>query len=267
MKEETSDDPLDVADHAAVKVTWRHDDGGWMASLLAVDEEGFTRTSLDQGVEFDLELSSQRRCVGYHADVSDREPCPGFRSIDGGSQCSSCRRLDVFSGYVEGRTEAAVSGDVEFSVYIARIASEFKVGVTRSGKLVRRWVEQGADEAVEVECSLSSTEALELENKISSERDICQRVRKEDKFRGRSEATLKEKLDGLEVEVEGCVVDVSSQTAYPEPRCTAFDREGRFTGEIRSVKGQVVCFETGRCVAVGSGRVFRRVQQQGLSDY
>ncbi len=257
----------DLVDSAAVKVTWREEDGGWKASLLAVDEDGFTALPLDRDLEINLELTSSRRCVGYHADVSSREPCPEFRFIDEGSQCRFCRRRDVYAGYVEGRSEADVSGDVEFSVYLARLADVLKVGVTRTEKVLRRWVEQGADEAVELRSSLSSVEALELESEISRDQGVRERVRKEEK-RGRVNRTsLEEMLEELDVEVEGSVVDVAEKTVYPPPNCTAFSREGRFTGTVESVKGQVVCFTGGRCVAVASGRVFTGLKQRGLMEY
>lgn len=263
-RDETSS--TELSGEAAVKVTWRKGDDGWKASLLTVDEDGFTSTPLQRGRGFALEVTDERRCTGYFSGVGEREPCPGFRRLESGSQCPECRRKDVFSGYVEGRRGADVDSSVEFTVYLARCGGEVKVGVTRRGKLMRRWVEQGADEAVELRSSLTSQEALDHETRLSTEYDVGERVRKEDKLAS-GDVELGAYVDGLEVDVAGDVVDVAGATTYPSISCSGLERNGRFVGSVESVKGQILSFSDGLCVAVSSGRLFDDVRQTGLTDY
>ncbi|MDY7080864.1 MAG: DUF2797 domain-containing protein, partial [Halobacteria archaeon] len=171
---------------SAVKVVWHagehengnDDDALWSAQLLTVNDDGFDTLDLSPGTHMNFELTDERRCVGHFSGVSEREPCPTYRRIDTGSQCAECRRKDVYAGYVEGREGAKV--DADFSVYLAQCGTEIKVGVTRTEKVERRWVEQGADYAAEIARGLTSEEALRMEDAVS-QRGIKQRVRKEAK--------------------------------------------------------------------------------------
>lgn len=265
----SSDDPVDaseLADHAAVKVSWRDSDDGWTAAVVATDGDGFVRVTLEAGVEFDLEVTDDRRCVGYFSEVGERRPCPEFHELDSGSRCEGCRRRDVFSGYVEGREPAEVDPDVEFCVYLARCGSGVKVGVTRADKLERRWVEQGADEAAVLRSGLDSREALDLESELSNRYSIPERIRKPAKVE-EGDVDLGEVVRSRGIELEDDAVDVSGSTVYPALSCTGLARSGRFSGRVDAVKGQIVSFDSGLCVAVSSGRVLRPAEQSGLGDF
>lgn len=251
---------------AAVKISWLETDEGWTASLVATDGEGFLRVPLQPGVEFDLELTEERRCVGYFSGVGERRPCPEYRELDSGSQCRRCRRLDVFSGYVEGRTAAEVDPETEFAGYLARCGSAVKVGVTRTGKLERRWVEQGADEAVALRTGLGSEEALALESEVSKRYGLAERIRKEDKLRS-GDVSLNEVVESRGIDVEGEILDITGCTVYPPLSCSGLSRAGRFSGRVESVKGQILSFDGRACVAATSGRVFRDDEQTDLADY
>lgn len=266
MSEYHEGDASELTEHAAVKVSWRESDDGWTAALLATDGDVFVQVPLEPGAEFDLEVTDERRCVGYFSDVGERRPCPESRALESGSQCAGCRRRDVFSGYVEGREPAEIDPDVEFCVYLARCGSGVKVGVTRAGKLERRWVEQGADEAAVLRSGIGSREALDLESKLSNRYSIPERIRKQEKI-DELDVDLREVVSSRGIELEGEVVDVSASTVYPALSCSGLTRVGRFSGAVESVKGQIVSFEGGLCVAVSSGRVFRTAEQSGLRDF
>ncbi|MFB6144761.1 MAG: DUF2797 domain-containing protein [Candidatus Nanohaloarchaea archaeon] len=246
-----------------VKVRWqKNEKGKWLANLFTATENGFESIELETGREISFEVGEERRCTGYAPEKGEREPCPEFRKIDSGSQCSECRSRDIYTGYVRGDRSTSLDG--EFSVYMAQIGEKVKVGVTRSEKVERRWVEQGADYAAELESGLEAPEALQREEELTYG-DISQRVSKSLKVPGAEDATRLERILA-ERSMANEVIDVQSKTVYPRLRGLEFRRSGRIEGEIRSVKGQIV--SNGRMwLAMGSGRILRKPRQRGLSDF
>ncbi|AOV95110.1 hypothetical protein AQV86_04265 [Nanohaloarchaea archaeon SG9] len=244
-----------------VKTQWEEKKKGWKASLLLATREGFEHLQLSPGRKFSFEITGERRCTGYAPAPGERAKCPGFRKLEKGSQCPECRGKDIYSGYVRGDTQNDLDG--EFSVYLAQISGEVKVGVTRSKNVPKRWVEQGADYAAEILEGLTSKVALENEDRISSN-GLTERVRKEKKT---SQASSPEKLRETmeEKELEGEIVDVNALTIYPNLEGD-FRRKGLFEGELEAVKGQIV--GNGRiALALTSGKVLDRPKQKGLNSF
>jgi hypothetical protein len=244
---------------SVVKVQWKRPDSQpWKAELLLAGKTGFESRGLQQGRKISLELTNERRCTGYAHAPGERTPCPEFRIIDSGSQCPECRGKDIYSDYVRG-AQNTLEG--EFSVYYAQIGEKFKVGVTRSENVPKRWIEQGADYAAEIESGLTSNEALDIEDQLTTEK-ITQRIRKENKI-GRPEEKLTEIMDGKDRYAE--IVDVQELTDYPELE-GKFMRKGLIEGEIESVKGQII--SNGRvALALTSGKVLKRPEQRGLKNF
>lgn len=244
---------------SVVKVQWYHD-SGWRAGLLLAEQDGFSTMDLEQGLSFEYELTDERRCTGYAPEKGEREPCPEFRKIESGSQCGECRNRDVYTQYVRGSGPAKVNAN--FSVYMAQIGSRVKVGVTRSDKLERRWVEQGADLAAEIRSGLSSEKALELESELS-EGGLTERISKKHKLE-RSDPVLEQVGEQKGYEVDP--VDVQARTVYPDMKASKLYRSGSFDDFIESVKGQII--GNGRmALALGSGRVLEKPSQQSLGSY
>lgn len=244
-----------------VKVQWEEKNDGWKASLLLATREGFEHLQLSPGRKFSFEIPGERRCTGYAPAPGERTKCPEFRKLESGSQCGECRGKDIYSGYVRGDKQNDLDGD--FSVYLAQISGEIKVGVTRSENVPKRWIEQGADYAVEILEGLSSKVALENEQQIS-ENGLTERVRKEEKVsQARSPEKLQEIMD--EKDFEGEIVDVNAQTVYGDLKGD-FRRGGLFEGELQAVKGQII--GNGR-IALGltSGKVLERPKQKGLDSF
>jgi len=244
-----------------VKTQWEEKKKGWKASILLATREGFKHLQLSPGRKFSFEITGERRCTGYAPAPGERAKCPGFRKLEKGSQCPECRGKDIYSGYVRGDTQNDLDG--EFSVYLAQISGEVKVGVTRSKNVPKRWVEQGADYAAEILEGLTSKVALENEDRISSN-GLTERVRKEKKT---SQASSPEKLRETieEKELEGEIVDVNALTVYPNLEGD-FRRKGLFEGELEAVKGQIV--GNGRiALALTSGKVLDRPKQKGLNSF
>ena len=244
-----------------VKVQWEEKKEGWKASLLLATPEGFEHIQLSPGRNFSFEITGERRCTGFAPAHGERMKCSDFRELESGSQCPECRGKDIYSGYVRGDTQNDLEG--EFSVYLAQISNEIKVGVTRAENIPKRWIEQGADYGVEILSGLSSKVALENEDRISSN-GLTERIRKEKKV---SQAKSPEKLRKVmeEKDFTGEIVDVNAKTVYRDLK-GEFKRGGLFEGELDAVKGQII--SNGR-IALGltSGKVLERPKQKGLDSF
>lgn len=237
---------------AVFKVSW----GTGEPVLKLATADGFEEVPLEKGLELDLELTDERRCVGYFTGIGEHEPCPDFSEVDSGDQCYGCRKKDVYAGWAEGSSSPGF--DADYSVYLAQCGSKVKVGVARSGRLENRWLEQGADYAVEIFSGLTDEEALEREKQVSGN-GIRERVNK--KYKAGLE---KNRLPGIMDEhgFEGEIVEVHAK----DLGCSKVARKGRFPSPIDSVKGQLV--SNGKyCLALTSGRVLKKPVQQGLDGF
>jgi len=246
---------------SVVKVAWHSSSKGWKADLLLAEPGGFNRWTLSPNRSFNFELTDERRCTGYAPSPGERTPCPEFREINSGSQCPECRGKDIYADYVRGDEQNDLDG--EFSVYLAQISDNVKVGVTRSENVPKRWIEQGADYAVEILSGLSSKVALENESRLSSE-GLSERIRKEKKIpsinnSGRLETALNN------FDLHGEIIDINDLTVYGEAS-GSFRRKGLFQGELESVKGQLI--SNGRIVlGLTSGKVIKNPEQRGLKSF
>lgn len=244
-----------------VKISWKNSPDGWKAELMTANTEGFEKLNLAPERSFSFEVTDERRCTGYTPEKGERTKCPEFRKIDSGSQCPECRAKDIYSDYVRGDSQTDLEG--EFSVYLVQISDKVKVGVTRTGNVRRRWIEQGADYGVEILHDLEARVALENESEIS-ENGLTERIRKESKLPAAGNSKLlKDKME--EHGFEGEIINLQNLTVYPEPE-GKFMRNGLFEGELKSVKGQII--SNGRvCLGVSSGKTIKKPDQKGLSRF
>lgn len=226
--------------------------------LKVATEEGYEYISLEKGEELEYEVSDERRCVGYHSEKGEMTPCPEFREIDSGDQCSECRSNDIYTGWRQGN--GSPSFEADYSVYLAQCGSELKVGTTRSNRIQNRWREQGADFAAEIKNGLDGREALELEAELSAKPGLKERIRKEAKIEEADSRKLSRKLDDLGF-------DADIETVYGNSlNCSTLFRKGRFPSPIKGVKGQIVSNDR-IGMAMGSGRVLREPRQKGLGEF
>lgn len=250
-----------MRESALVKVSWKRKKKGWKADLLLANRNGFDRLNLATDRSLSLEVTDDRRCTGYAPEKGERTNCPEFREISSGSQCSECRAKDIYSDYVRGDSQTDLEG--EFSVYVAQISDRVKVGVTRTGNVRKRWVEQGADYGAEILHGLESGVALQNESRIS-DNGLTERIRKENKIPAATGSDLlRRKMD--EHGFEADIIDVNQLTVYPEPE-GKFMRKGLFEGELKSVKGQIIS-NSRVCMGISSGKVVKKPDQKGLSSF
>ncbi len=247
---------------SVVKISWKKKSEGWKAELMLAEPGSFEKLELSPGRSFSFELVDERRCTGYAPSPGERAPCPDFREISSGSQCPECRGKDIYSGYVRGDEQTDLEGD--FSVYLAQISDSVKVGVTRSGKIPERWIEQGADFGVEILQGLEARVALENESDISSN-GLTERVRKNQKVPAAlTSELLEQKME--EHDFQGEIINVQDLTVYDEMKTKSFRRKGLFEGELESVRGQII--SNGRmALAMTSGKVLKKPEQKGLNSF
>jgi len=247
---------------AVVKISWTQKKGRWTPYLKTVDKNGYKHHRLTVGEQIEFELTDRRRCTGYHTGIGRMKPCPEYREIEKGSQCTECRQKDVYTGYIEGRSPAKIKA--EFTVYLAQSGPKTKVGVTRTNKTHTRWVEQGADYAVPIKQNLTSQQALKLEQKISRENPgITQTIRKEHKLH-KTDSKIeryKRKLD-----IKRDITDLQEKIGYPDTIGRKLMRKGRFSGKIHAVKGQIIS-NGDLCIAMSSGKEIGKPSQTALTSY
>ena len=237
---------------ALVKINWNKE----TPVLKLATENGYETVKLEKGREFDYEVTNKRRCTGFHSEKGRMTPCPAFNKIESGDQCFNCRKKDIYTHWRTGNGSPGFEAD--YSVYLAQCGDQVKVGVTRTKRLRNRWLEQGADYAVEIFSKVSPEEALEKEKELSK-KGLRERIRKEHKIKSAEKSLLQQKM--REYGLEGEITDLDNSIEGKN-----FVREGVFPSPIENVKGQIV--SNGRvCIGVSSGKVVQKSQQKGLSDF
>ncbi|OGD56291.1 hypothetical protein A3K78_03990 [Candidatus Bathyarchaeota archaeon RBG_13_52_12] len=170
---------------------WREHEGLYNSHLLLYDH-GYTSLSLTPGAELNHIIQPGRRCIGYHHLASQTSPgewrrltpCPTSSLARGGPQCPSCQARDAAAPCLRcrGETCTAVGSvrdacrDSQAYVYLAAFGGKLKVGVTREGRYMTRWVEQGADAAIRVLAG-NDSEARRLEHLIHTQLGVPESIR------------------------------------------------------------------------------------------
>lgn len=175
-------------------VEWRHFGDRWGCSLLCLDE-GYSRISLDPGSQFAFRVLDGRFCVGYTGLSSkgggrldswrEQRLCPNGTGVERGIQCMDCSSADVMraclrcdgtvcSAHPEVRRSCEAS---TANVYLASFGDgRVKAGVSRGRRVLKRWVEQGADVALRVLVG-NGMEVRRFESRIQRELGALNHVR------------------------------------------------------------------------------------------
>jgi len=157
-----------------------------------LDDLSDSRLQLRVGDRIDIRLGEERYCIGYHIRDEYHEylPCPDREQVRKGFQCIACRGRDVLNPCIscngtncEGiRHPASKCGISPTSVYLVSFGSEPKVGVSIRERLLKRWVEQGADWGIEVGYGPSGSVARLVEDEISEYVGVSKSMRLEAKL-------------------------------------------------------------------------------------
>jgi len=159
---------------------------------LEKDPDQTYKKYLSPGEEFHLKVSEEKKCIGHSINKMEYYLCN--KRVDSQySRCYNCEQQDFekcflfcdaskpFGNCAQNPEAYAYCRDHPCSVYIALVANDVKVGVSINP--LKRWINQGADLAVEVIRAKNGFEARTLEKAISSDLQISQTIRKTTKAR------------------------------------------------------------------------------------
>ncbi len=243
-------------------LVYRHAYDDALRLVLQTDGEP---VSLAPGETIDLPLSPDTFCLGFGRDGA-RHPCT--KKATGRKQCSSCAKEDDFLVCLrcDGATclqftpalkDACFGGD--YSVYLAAFGENVKAGISRTARLEKRWVEQGADYAAHVFSGVNGQTARQIESALFRA-GYLPRVRLDEKMAMAppQPGTLEDEFDQSHFQkiaeqysqnaVSGPVVtDLSPHY----PAVTAARPTARLEGTVLGAKGPVLFLEQN-----GENRVF-----------
>ncbi len=175
-------------------VEWRHLGERWGCSLLCLDK-GYSRISLDPGSQFAFRVLDGRFCVGYTGLSSkgggrldswrEQRPCPNCVEVERGIHCGDCSSVDVMRAclrcdgtvcFAHPEVKRACEASTAY-VYLASFGDgRIKAGVSRGRRVLKRWVEQGADVALKVLAG-NGMEVRRFESRIQRELGALNHVR------------------------------------------------------------------------------------------
>jgi hypothetical protein len=175
-------------------VEWHNLEDRWGCGLLCYDG-GYSRINLDPGSEFAFRVLDGRFCVGYtglslkgggHLDAwRAQRPCPNGAEVERGVRCRDCSSVDVMRACLRcdgtvcsARPEVRRACEASTAyVYLASFGDgRVKAGVSRGKRVLKRWVEQGADVALRVLVG-DGVEVRRFESRIQRELGALNHVR------------------------------------------------------------------------------------------
>ncbi|MHA1303251.1 MAG: DUF2797 domain-containing protein [Candidatus Heimdallarchaeaceae archaeon] len=199
---------------------------------------------LKPGTLVNWKISDSRICIGHAINRQEYYYCEN--PIDEKTnyiQCYSCMQKDFHRCFQLCDPSICPDNEEAYkyceshqrSVYLALIADRIKVGV--SFNPIKRWVEQGADCAVEVFRAKNGLEARKLEIELSKNLNITQSVRvsqKKLKLNDDSSSSLKKFR-----EIKNAVFDYLAEHDYSSLNSELYNKEyklAHFYGKIPQLK-------------------------------
>ncbi len=254
---------------------------GWSSSLVCFDGE-YSKLRLDQGSNLVFRVLEGRFCVGYtgitvtgKGNVTDsrrnRRPCPLDAGIKRGVRCESCQLSHAMTPCLRcDGTDCRALPEMRKAclkstayVYLASFGGgRVKAGISRGKRVMRRWIEQGADVAMRVLVG-DGKEVRRFERRIQEELGALNHVRsvqKMDPVRKSTDIrTAVERLDKFRRGVHDTFSEESHfleepQVLLPIYGLPEFDRrpvglrvkEGlQVSGTVMGVKGPILFLEMG----------------------
>ena len=150
------------------------------------------KKAIELNQPFNLEIKINKICIGHSIDKDNYHLCSNVTD-EKYVRCYNCEQKDFQKCFIlcdASKPFGNCSNNpvaYEYckthlsSVYLALIANEVKVGVSFSP--LKRWINQGADVAVEIFKAKNGFDARTLEKEISKTFSISQSIRKTNKAR------------------------------------------------------------------------------------
>jgi hypothetical protein len=153
--------------------------------------EDIVKKPLSPGNSFNTTISEEKVCIGHSINKEEYYFCNNT-VVEQYNRCYTCEQQDfercfLFCDASKPFGNCANSAAYEYckthksSVYLALIANDVKVGVSFSP--LKRWMNQGADVAIEILKVKNGFEARTIEKMISADLGIPQTIRKATKAR------------------------------------------------------------------------------------
>lgn len=191
----------------------------------------------------------KKKCTGYFKD-GKHFSCPENSELKSGKQCINCRSKDEFNvcascdGTKCSASEEKMKKCLESThfLYLALIGDKIKVGITHSGRYLKRWIEQGADYA----CLINSDNGLNIRAKEKSmASELIDRVSTTEKIKNfmKDDRTV---LDNYlkEKNIQANIINVrrfyEGIDCIPKMPCVI---ENLPNGRIVCVKGKILVYE------------------------
>jgi len=151
-----------------------------------------SRLQLDTGTNLDWYVQPEHFCIGYHTkdEYHSYIPCPQSRKLEKGFQCDRCKNRDLLIPCMLCKGDECINIDsvkeicdkTPTSVYLVTFGDDIKVGVSKKNRLMKRWIEQGAELVTEVGLFPNGLIAREVEETISYHFLIPKGIRIKTKF-------------------------------------------------------------------------------------
>lgn len=151
-----------------------------------------SRLRLDSGIDLDWYVQPERFCIGYHTkdEYHSYIPCPQSKKLEKGFQCEWCKNRDLLIPCMLCKGDECINIDsvkemcdkTPTSVYLVSFGDEIKVGVSKKNRLMKRWIEQGAELATEIGLFPNGLIAREAEDAVSYNFLISKGIRIKSKF-------------------------------------------------------------------------------------
>ncbi len=171
-------------------IRWLHVDDQLYKHGIQVwsdEEEDRATKLLNRGTKITWTLLGPRRCIGYRDSQGRRQRCPERSLVRSGQKrCGPCSAMDFYDECVfcdgsicraspERRDQCR---DADYSVYGTVFGDgTLKVGVSVRGRLMIRWLEQGADVGAVLAEVRDGKRARALERLLSQHAYVTKSVR------------------------------------------------------------------------------------------
>lgn len=178
------------------------------------------------GNRLDWKFLPDKHCIGYHALERGHSylACPERISLTSGTQCKKCRLRDsllpcIICNGSECRASKTVRDHCstsETAIYIIAFSGNLKVGVSRKDRLLKRWLEQGADAGVEVSIVPNAKLARVIESDISKRFSILKSMRVKTKIN----TMFSKPSPSIFAMLDNVVIKVSKWIEANYPKCS-----------------------------------------------
>ena len=151
------------------------------------DQDTVYKKSIELNQPFNLEVLDEKICIGHSIDKDNYYLCSNVTN-EKYNRCYTCEQKDFekcfllcdaskpFGNCSNNPAAYQYCKSHMCSVYLAMVGNEIKVGVSFTPR--KRWINQGADVAIEVFRAKNGFEARTLEKEISQSLGITQSIRK-----------------------------------------------------------------------------------------